>query len=78
MKTAISIPNEVFREAEDLARRQKKSRSELYAQAVAEYVARHSSDGITEALNQVFADLGDQRDDFVATAARRILERTEW
>ena len=44
MKTAISIPDDVFNEAEALARRTKKSRSEVYARAVREYVARHSAD----------------------------------
>ena len=42
MKTAISIPDDVFEEAERLARRMGKSRSRLYQHALAEYVARHA------------------------------------
>ena len=79
MKTAVSIPDEVFAEAERLRRRKRKSRSEIYSAALREYVARHSPDEITEALNKMCEKLGDeQHDDFVAAAARHILENTEW
>ena len=78
MKTAVSIPDEVFDKADRLARRMKKSRSELYSRALAEYLARHSPDPVTEAMDQVCADLGAKTDDFVSTASRRILERSEW
>jgi predicted transcriptional regulator len=78
MKTAVSIPDAVFRGAERLARRTKRSRSRLYSDAIAEYVARHSPDAITEATNRVCEELADAKDDFVASAAYRILERTEW
>jgi predicted DNA-binding protein len=78
MKTAISLPDEVFAQAERLARRLKKSRSELYREAVAEYVARHDPEAITEAMNRV-AELIDTRSDaFSVEAGRRLLEHTEW
>jgi metal-responsive CopG/Arc/MetJ family transcriptional regulator len=75
MKTAVSIPNEVFEEAERLARR---SRSEVYSAALKEYVARHSPDKVTEAMDRVCATIGDQPDTFVGAAARRVFERSEW
>jgi metal-responsive CopG/Arc/MetJ family transcriptional regulator len=78
MKTAISIPDDVFQEAERLARRTKKSRSQLFSDAVREYVARHAPDEITDAMNRVCADLGDSRDQFISAAGRRIVERSEW
>jgi metal-responsive CopG/Arc/MetJ family transcriptional regulator len=78
MKTAISVPDDVFRSAEQLARRTKKSRSQLFSDAVREYVSRHSPDEITAAMDRVCAELGDPTDDFVATAASRLLERVEW
>lgn len=43
-----------------------------------ESTARHSSDEITEAINRAVDEIGDQSDEFVAAAARRILEKTEW
>src|SRR5438093_6767016 len=79
MKTAISIPDDVFQAAERLAKRQKKSRSQLYAEAVRQYTARHSPDEITDAINRSLDDAGeDENREFVAEAARRTLINTEW
>ena len=78
MKTAVSIPDDVFEQVERLARRERRSRSEVFSAALREYVARHSPDEVTEAINRVCDEVGDQSDEFVAAAARRILEKTEW
>ena len=78
MKTAVSIPDEVFEQAEALARRDKRSRSEVYARALSEYVARHAPDQITETMNRVLLEIDEPRDKLVFRAARRTLERTEW
>jgi len=78
MKTAISIPNELFDMAERLARRTRKSRSRLFSDALREYVARRSPDKITEAMDQALAEIGEGNDPFVATASRRRLEKSEW
>jgi metal-responsive CopG/Arc/MetJ family transcriptional regulator len=78
MKTAVSIPDEVYAETERLVRHLNKSRSEVYSLALAEYVARHAPDRVTEALDRVCMELGQERDDFAAVASRRILERSPW
>lgn len=78
MKTAISIPDDVFRGAERLARHSKKSRSQLFSDAVREYISRHAPDDVTAAMDRVCADLGERTDDFVPAAARRTLKRSEW
>ena len=78
MKTAISVPDDVFQKAERLARRTKKSRSQLFSDAVREYIARHAPEDVTDAMNRVCEDLGASEDGFVAAAARQVLERTEW
>ena len=78
MKTAISIADEVFKRAEYYARRQKKSRSELYAEAISEYLARHDADAFTEAMNKTVKEVGQSIDPFVREVARRTLRRTEW
>ena len=44
MKTAVSVPNEVFERAERLAKRLEVSRSELYSRALREYLSRHAPD----------------------------------
>ena len=77
MKTAISIPDEVFAEAEKLARRLKKSRSELYSRALREYVARHGPDYVTETLDRICGESPSEKD-FAQTAARRTLQRSPW
>jgi metal-responsive CopG/Arc/MetJ family transcriptional regulator len=78
MKTAISIPDDVFEVAEQLARRTKKSRSQLFSDAVREYVARHASDNITDAMDRVCAEADPPSDKFTAAASSRILKRAEW
>jgi predicted transcriptional regulator len=78
MKTAVSIPDEIFEKVERLARRAGRSRSEVFAAALAEYVARHAPDEVTDAMDRVIADVGDLPDTFVAAAGRRVLEQTEW
>jgi predicted transcriptional regulator len=78
MKTAISISDEIFEDAERLARRLKQSRSELYSRALAEYIARHAPDQVTENMDRVLTEVGEGADKFPARAARRTLRRTEW
>ena len=78
MKTAISVPDEVFEEAEQLVRATKRSRSELYSLALAEYVARHAPDRIREAMDRTIDEVGETSDDFVTAAAGRVLRRVEW
>jgi metal-responsive CopG/Arc/MetJ family transcriptional regulator len=78
MKTAISIPDDVFDQAERLARRTRKSRSQLFSDAVREYVQRHSPDQVTDAMNRALDELGVGTDAFLAEASRRVLERMEW
>jgi metal-responsive CopG/Arc/MetJ family transcriptional regulator len=78
MKTAVSIPNELFDVAERLARRTRKSRSRLFSDALREYVARRSPDRITEAMDEAMDEIGESNDSFVAAASRRRLERSEW
>ena len=77
MKTAVSIPDDVFQKAERLARRAKRSRSDVFTAALREYVARHSPDEVTEALNRAYQHAGGSQR-FISEAARRILERSEW
>jgi len=78
MKTAVSIPDDIFKKAERLARRMKKSRSQLFSNALTDYVARHSPDQITEAMNQVCDQVGGGVDEFTSATSRRTLERIEW
>ncbi len=78
MKTAISIPNQVFAEAERLSRRLKKSRSQVYTEAVTEYLARHDPEAVTEAMNKVCEAVDTRPDPAVSAAAKRVLQQVEW
>ena len=78
MKTAISIPEDLYAEADRLARRQKKSRSQLYTDAVREYLARHDTETITDALDRVCDLIDEPVDPAVSAAAIHLLKRVEW
>jgi metal-responsive CopG/Arc/MetJ family transcriptional regulator len=78
MKTAVSVPDELFEAAERQAERTKKSRSQLYAEALAEYLGRHAPDEVTEAMNAVVDQLHEPTDPFVVAASQRALRRSEW
>ena len=92
MKTAISIPDDVFEAAEQLARASGQTRSGLYSRAVREYVARHAPERVTEALDRALEHIDASTADastaeapapapdtaFAVESGRRVLEETEW
>ena len=78
MKTAVSIPNDVYAEADRVARRQGKSRSQLYTEAVREYLARHEAETITYTLNRVCDLIDEPVDPAVSAAAIHLLKRVDW
>lgn len=62
MKTAVSLPDELFAQAEKEAKRLGVSRSELYARAISAFVSRRQFDTVTERLNQVYAEVSSELD----------------
>jgi hypothetical protein len=64
--------------SEKLARRRKKSRSQLYGEAFAKYLRRHDPEAATEAVDRVCADIGESTDPFVGAAGRRALKAVDW
>jgi len=78
MKTAISIPDEVFEEAERAAKRLGVSRSELYATAVRDYVERHRDENITEKLNQVYEDIDSSLSPELERMQSASLTKEDW
>ena len=78
MKTAVSVPDDIFEQVERLAHRDGRSRSEVYSRALREYLARHGSDEVTEALDRVVNEVGRGVDPFVTTSGSAVLEATEW
>jgi metal-responsive CopG/Arc/MetJ family transcriptional regulator len=78
VKTAISIPDRIFRSAERAAKRQKVSRSRFYAQAVEAYLQAQSSERITEALNAVYAEDDSSLDPTMGRIQSLSIGREEW
>jgi metal-responsive CopG/Arc/MetJ family transcriptional regulator len=78
MKTAISIPDEVFDAADDMAKRLGISRSRLYATAVREFLDTHRNRGVTERLDQVYEYQDSRLDLRVAEAQTASLDDEDW
>jgi metal-responsive CopG/Arc/MetJ family transcriptional regulator len=78
MKTAVSLPDDVFAEAEALAEAQGVTRSGLYTAALREYLARHHPDAVTEALDALYATESSKLEPGLAAAAAETLQRSEW
>jgi len=83
MKIAISIPENIFREVKKVAEEQKRSRSEIFAEAVREYLTKLESRRIFASLNEVYAAPETEEERDARTAAldlykRTVLEREKW
>jgi predicted transcriptional regulator len=78
MKTAVSIPDDVFADAERLASRLQTSRSKLYARALAEFVARHDDDRVTALMDQAVREAGSEDATFLQAATQQAVRRAEW
>jgi metal-responsive CopG/Arc/MetJ family transcriptional regulator len=82
MKTAVSLPDDVFESVERLRKLTNRQRSEVYADALREYVARHSPDEITDSWNRALEALtpeeieADRR--FLDAAASDVIRNSEW
>jgi len=78
MKVAISLPDPVFRAAETLARRLRKSRSQLYAEAIAEYVGARDAKALTARLDTVYLKETSSVDPALKYAQLERLSREAW
>lgn len=78
MKTAISLPDDLFSAADTLARKFGVSRSRLVATALAEFVAKHRSSRVTQRLDAVYATEESRGGEAVRKAQRRTLRRSDW
>lgn len=73
MKTAISLPDELFEEAEALAKRLGVTRSELYARALSSFVRAHSGPAITAAIDRALGNAPSVLDESLAHLQSRSL-----
>ena len=61
MKTAISLPDSLFRQADAMASELSIPRSRLVALALEEFIRRHRQQDVTERLDAVYGDLPERR-----------------
>ena len=78
MKTAISIPNNVFEQAESLARKLKISRSELFTEAVKVYLKENHAEDVTAKLDEVYGNAHSNLDKDLLNAQTASLPKEEW
>jgi hypothetical protein len=78
MKTAVSIPDDLFRLAEATAQRLQVSRSQLYAKALSELLSRHRDDMVTERLNEFYSRHSVKLDRALQRAQIDSLEKDQW
>lgn len=78
MKVAISLPDPVFSAAEKLAHRLRVSRSQLYAQAIEEYLDKREDARVTERLNAVYAVEQEPVDPVLAAAQLGAIGHEAW
>ena len=78
MKTAISIPDEVFEAADRTAKKLGVSRSELYSTAVYEYIERHKIEDVTSRLNDLYASEYSELDDYLGQMQGQSLKKEDW
>lgn len=83
MKTAVSVPDSVYVEAEEVAEALGIPRSQLYARALEEFVRKHRVDAVTERLDAIYGTdgtapaAGTPLDDGAAVESIRTLTRDD-
>jgi metal-responsive CopG/Arc/MetJ family transcriptional regulator len=78
MKVAVSIPDPLFKSAERLAKKLKKPRSQLFAEALLAYVQAHEPKAITENLNEVYSKIPSKVDPAFSQAQYEVMPDDEW
>jgi metal-responsive CopG/Arc/MetJ family transcriptional regulator len=78
MKTAISIPDQVFSRADRFAQIRKMTRSALFTIAVEEYIQHHRQDNVTEKLNEVYAKTDSSLDPILDNLQALSLPKEDW
>ena len=78
MKTAVSIPDEIYQSADQLAKRLGMSRSELYSKAVSNYINAHKNEAVTKALDQIYAKEKSEIDPVINVMQLRSLPKETW
>ncbi len=77
MKTAVSIPDKLFRLAEKTALRMKIHRSRLYAKALEEFIQRNKDESVTDKLNKIYSSEDSSLDPYIKNLQKKTLSRDD-
>ena len=78
MKTAISIPDDIFHTANHLAKRLGMSRSEFYSKAVSNYISTHQNDAVTRALDEIYENESSKIDPVINLMQLKSISKEQW
>jgi len=78
MKTAISLPDKLYNEAEKTAKTMGIPRSQLFAMALEEYLNKVSKNGITSKLNEIYMNVNNKEENISIEAMRRLTQNDAW
>ena len=80
MKTAISIPDKLFTDAEITAKQLGLARSQLYVKAIKEFIEHHNKDKITEKLNSLYSSIKTENEiiDLGIDSLREATKNDSW
>lgn len=76
MKTAVSIPDELFQTAEKIAKRLGIPRSQLFARALEEFVQVHNKDNVTDKLNEIYSSEENNKEFIIKSHSVEVLRRS--
>ncbi len=78
MKTAISIPDNLFKNADNYAKSHGFSRSQLYAKAIAHYLENHPADHITKQLDALYSQKSSKLNNTLSAMQFMSVKKEEW
>jgi hypothetical protein len=78
MNTHVSIPNPIFKESQQLARKLGITLNELYTNALSSFLAQHKSGYVTEKLNKVYNQESSQIDSELIDIQLSSLDGDSW
>jgi len=78
MKTAISIPDDIFSAAEDFAQQSHLSRSALFTRALVEFLSRRRNEGVTERLNRLYDKENARLDPALSKMQAAVISKEKW
>mgnify|MGYP001243135858 CR=1 FL=1 len=76
MKTAVSLPDDLFEKVEELAEELHLSRSRIFAEAVRDYIAKQKNEEILRTLNQVYSEAETEEEKTVRKKNKKRYART--